>query len=60
MPPDSPSGFGDLEEIARNERRRIEELLRSKGVGYGSYPRYTVATKGKKVKNQLSCQMPYF
>ncbi|CAK7351513.1 unnamed protein product [Dovyalis caffra] len=45
----SPSSYGDLEEIAKKERQRIEELLKSKGIKYGSYPRFTVAVKGQKV-----------
>ncbi|XP_011046997.1 PREDICTED: 26S protease regulatory subunit 7 homolog isoform X1 [Populus euphratica] len=45
----SPSSYGDLEEIAKKERQRIEELLKSKGIKYGSYPRFTIAVKGQKV-----------
>ncbi|KAJ4842748.1 hypothetical protein Tsubulata_013369 [Turnera subulata] len=44
-----PSTFPNLEEIAKKERQRIEELLKSKGLRYGSYPRFTVAVKGQKV-----------
>lgn len=45
----SPSSYGDLEEIAKKERQRIEELLKSKGIKYGSFPRFTIAVKGQKV-----------
>ncbi|KAB5560361.1 hypothetical protein DKX38_005318 [Salix brachista] len=45
----SPSSYGDLEEIAKKERQRIEELLKGKGIKYGSYPRFTIAVKGQKV-----------
>lgn len=38
-----------MEETARRERLRIEELLKSKGVQYGSYPRFSVSIKGQKV-----------
>ncbi|XP_029128289.1 ATPase family AAA domain-containing protein 1-B isoform X2 [Cajanus cajan] len=42
-------GGVDVQETARKERERIEELLRSRDVQYGSYPRFTVAAKGQKV-----------
>ncbi|KDP20696.1 hypothetical protein JCGZ_21167 [Jatropha curcas] len=62
LSPDSPSSYQDLEEIAKKERQRIEELLRSKGMKYGSYPRFTVALKGQKVtiKFQIppACDVP--
>ncbi|XP_065879341.1 uncharacterized protein [Euphorbia lathyris] len=61
-PSESPSNFEDLEEIAKKERKRIESLLKSKGVKFGSYPRFTVAVKGQKVtvKFQIShsCDVP--
>ncbi|GJV28902.1 hypothetical protein Tco_1385350 [Tanacetum coccineum] len=39
----------DMEAIAKKERTWLEELLKSKGMPYGSYPRFTVAVKGQKV-----------
>ena len=47
--PSQTSSYSDLEETAKKERLRLEELLKSKGVGYGFYPRFTVAVKGQKV-----------
>ncbi|XP_019243890.1 PREDICTED: uncharacterized protein LOC109223875 isoform X3 [Nicotiana attenuata] len=51
-----------LEETAKKERRRLENLLKSKGVQYGSFPRFTVAVKGQKVtiKFQVppTCEIP--
>lgn len=44
----------DLEEVAKKERRRIEELLARKGMRYGSYPKFTVAVKGQKVNTLIS------
>ncbi|WCJ20145.1 P-loop containing nucleoside triphosphate hydrolases superfamily protein [Euphorbia peplus] len=62
QPSESPSKYKDLEEIAKKERERIESLLKSKGMNYGSYPRFTVAVKGQKVtvKFQISptCDVP--
>ena len=49
MPSEIPSSYDDLEEIAKKERRKLEDLIRSKGMKYGSYPRFTVAVKGQKV-----------
>ncbi|KAE9599085.1 putative adenosinetriphosphatase [Lupinus albus] len=46
---DSANKTEDVESIAVKERYRIEELLRSRGIRYGSYPRFTVAVKGQKV-----------
>lgn len=43
-----------MEAIAKKERTRLEELLKTKGMQYGSYPRFTVAVKGKKVIRLLS------
>ncbi|KAH9609606.1 hypothetical protein KSS87_014078 [Heliosperma pusillum] len=61
LPPPS-SSYEDLEETAKKERRRLEELLRSKGMQYGSYPRLTVAVKGQKIaiKFQVppNCEIP--
>ncbi|XP_057431529.1 cell division control protein 48 isoform X2 [Lotus japonicus] len=39
----------DVQETARKERHRIDELLRSRGIRSGSYPGFTVAVKGQKV-----------
>ncbi|KAG5620701.1 hypothetical protein H5410_005919 [Solanum commersonii] len=51
-----------LEETAKRERLRLENLLKSKGVKYGSCPRFTVAVKGQKVtiKFQVppTCEIP--
>ncbi|KAF2303696.1 hypothetical protein GH714_021316 [Hevea brasiliensis] len=62
LPSESPSSYKDLEEIAKQERQRIEELLKSKGVRFGYYPRFTVAVKGQKVtiKFQIppACDVP--
>ncbi|KAL9243486.1 hypothetical protein vseg_017367 [Gypsophila vaccaria] len=62
LPIEPSQSYGDLEETAKNERRRLEELLRSKGMHYGSYPRLTVAVKGQKiaVKFQVPshCEIP--
>ncbi|PWA89624.1 P-loop containing nucleoside triphosphate hydrolases superfamily protein [Artemisia annua] len=44
-----PSTHVDMEAIAKKERARLEELLKSKRMTYGSYPRFTVAVKGQKV-----------
>ncbi|EXB77024.1 Cell division cycle protein 48-like protein [Morus notabilis] len=48
-PSESPASFVDLEEVAKKERKRIEELLKAKGIRHGSYPRFTIAIKGQKV-----------
>ncbi|GAV73208.1 AAA domain-containing protein [Cephalotus follicularis] len=57
FPPESQSSYVDLEEIAKKERMRIEELLKSKGQQYGYYPRFTVAVKGQKVT--IKFQIPH-
>ncbi|KAJ0692137.1 putative AAA+ ATPase domain, ATPase, AAA-type, core [Helianthus annuus] len=49
LPPKAPSTHVDMEAIAKKERVRLENLLKSKGMLYGSYPRFTVAVKGQKV-----------
>lgn len=49
LPSEPPASPVDLEEIAKKERQRIENLLKDKGIKYGSYPRFTVAVKGQKV-----------
>ncbi|XP_043689240.1 outer mitochondrial transmembrane helix translocase isoform X2 [Telopea speciosissima] len=63
LPSESPSNYTDLEKIAKQERLRLEELLKSKGMFYGSYPRFTVAIKGQKVtiKFQIppTCEAPH-
>lgn len=48
MPSEIPPSYDDLEEIAKMERRKLEDLIRSK-MKYGFYPRFTVAVKGQKV-----------
>lgn len=49
-PPESPPSYADLEEIAKKERHRLEELIKSKGMKLGlSCPRFIVAVKGQKV-----------
>ncbi|TKY72199.1 nucleoside-triphosphatase protein [Spatholobus suberectus] len=50
------NGGVDVQEIAKKERERIEELLRSRGIRYGSYPRFTVAVKGQKIS--IKFQIP--
>ncbi|RDX82501.1 hypothetical protein CR513_36697, partial [Mucuna pruriens] len=49
-------GGVDVQESAKKEREKIEDLLRSKGIRYGSYPRFTVAVKGHKVS--IKFQIP--
>ncbi|KAK2992202.1 hypothetical protein RJ640_005689 [Escallonia rubra] len=62
VPTPTPSSYVDLEESARNEKRLLEELLKSKNMKYGSYPQFTVAVKGQKitVKFQIppTCEIP--
>ncbi|GFP85070.1 cell division cycle protein 48 homolog mj1156 [Phtheirospermum japonicum] len=52
----------NLEDIARRDKVRLEELIKNKGVRYGSYPRFTVAVKGQKVTIRFqvppSCEIP--
>ncbi|XP_077217057.1 P-loop containing nucleoside triphosphate hydrolases superfamily protein isoform X2 [Tasmannia lanceolata] len=45
----SPSNYDGMEKIASQERQRLEELLRNKGMQYGTYPSFTVAVKGQQV-----------
>lgn len=48
--PDSSEASGvDLEELVSAERKRIEELISSRGMQRGTYPPFTVAVKGQKV-----------
>lgn len=56
LPSEPHASYGDLEETAKKERRRLEDLLKSKGMQYGSYPKFTVAVKGQKV-NILASNM---
>jgi hypothetical protein len=49
LPSESSPKYAELEETAKQERQRIEELLRSKGIARGSFPRFTVGVKGQKV-----------
>lgn len=49
LPSESPSGGENIEEMAKRERLRIEELLKSKGMQHGSFPKFSVAVKGQKV-----------
>ncbi|KAL6562282.1 hypothetical protein OROGR_003289 [Orobanche gracilis] len=63
-PPEFPSApsHHNLEEIARRDKTRLEEMLKSKGGRFGSYPRFTVAVKGQKVTIRFqvppSCEIP--
>ncbi|KAK6123923.1 hypothetical protein DH2020_042342 [Rehmannia glutinosa] len=63
-PPESPpvSSHHYLEEIARRDKARLEELLKNKGGRFGSYPRFTVSVKGQKVTIRFqvppSCEIP--
>lgn len=57
LPSESPSSFTNLEENARKERGRIEELIRSRGLKSGSYPPFTVSLKGGKVITLNSFRM---
>lgn len=49
LPSEFPPSYTSLEENAKKERGRLEELIRAKGMKYGSYPRFAVALKGQKV-----------
>ncbi|KAL6520521.1 hypothetical protein OROHE_017109 [Orobanche hederae] len=59
--PPAPSHH-NLEEIARRDKTRLEEMLKNKGGRFGSYPRFTVAVKGQKVTIRFqvppSCEIP--
>ncbi|XP_012569286.1 uncharacterized protein [Cicer arietinum] len=46
----------DVQEIAKKERQRIQELLTTRGIRQGSYPRFNVAVKGQKVS--IKFQIP--
>ncbi|KAK7294857.1 hypothetical protein RJT34_17754 [Clitoria ternatea] len=56
---DNAAGNVDVQDRVRKERKRIEELLRSRGIQYGSYPRFTVAAKGQKVIPWLAYTIVY-
>ncbi|KAL5972566.1 hypothetical protein ACLOJK_039371 [Asimina triloba] len=43
------SHSGGMDRIASQERKRLEELLRSRGMQRGSYPPFSVAVKGQQV-----------
>lgn len=43
------SSQNNLDEIARKEKARLVELLKTKGGRTGSYPQFTVSVKGQKV-----------
>ena len=45
---ETSKSYEDLEEIAKKERRQIEDSLKGKGLQYGLYPKVTVAVKGIK------------
>lgn len=49
LPAKDLSTHADMEEIAKKERQRIEQLIRNKGMKYGACPRFTVGVKGQKV-----------
>lgn len=50
-PVDPPPNYVD---IAKKERARIEELIKSKGTRTDSYPRFNVAVRGQKVSALIS------
>lgn len=62
LPSELPSSHDDLEEKAKKERHRLEDLIRSKGMKYGSYPRFIVAVKGQKIAIKFQvpayCEIP--
>ncbi|XP_058723741.1 uncharacterized protein LOC131595415 [Vicia villosa] len=49
-------GYEDVQEIAKKERERIQDLLRTKGIRQGSCPQFNVAVKGQKVS--IKFQIP--
>ncbi|XP_078174782.1 P-loop containing nucleoside triphosphate hydrolases superfamily protein isoform X2 [Carex rostrata] len=57
------SSSGGWEDLVGEERKRIEELLKSKGMQRGSYPPYSVSVKGPKVtvkfKIPPACEMSH-
>ncbi|VFQ88925.1 unnamed protein product [Cuscuta campestris] len=64
FPSESPPALrhNDLEELAMKEKNRLGELIKTKGMLVGTYPRYTVSVKGQKVaiKFQVpqTCEIP--
>ncbi|KAL5097436.1 hypothetical protein RYX36_001763 [Vicia faba] len=42
-------GCEDVQEIAKKERERIQDLLKTRGIRQGSCPHFSVAVKGQKV-----------
>ncbi|XP_050206297.1 uncharacterized protein LOC126655933 [Mercurialis annua] len=58
----SASLYKHLEDIAKQERHRIEDSLKLKGLKTGAYPKFIVAVKGQKVtiKFQIppACDVP--
>ncbi|KAK1578212.1 hypothetical protein Q3G72_028519 [Acer saccharum] len=48
LPVETSKSYEDLEEIAKKERRRIEDSLKGKGLQYGLCPKVTVPVKGQK------------
>ncbi|XP_050369578.1 uncharacterized protein LOC126787722 [Argentina anserina] len=48
IPADAPAN-NNVEEIAKKQKREIEDLIKSKGMRLGSYPNFTVSVKGQKV-----------
>ncbi|GKE41503.1 hypothetical protein Tco_1468787, partial [Tanacetum coccineum] len=57
LPLEAPVTHVDMEAIAKKEPTRLEELLKSKGMPYGSYPRFTVAVKGQKFQIPPTCEI---
>ncbi|KAI4371158.1 hypothetical protein MLD38_019424 [Melastoma candidum] len=55
-PVPSPSEGRDLEQIAKDERARVTNMMRSKGQPHGFIPRFSVAVKGQRVS--LKFQVP--
>ncbi|KAK1565653.1 hypothetical protein Q3G72_031791 [Acer saccharum] len=49
LPVETSKSYEDLEEIAKKERRRIEDSLKGKGLQYGLCPKVTVPVKRQKV-----------
>ncbi|KMZ61143.1 hypothetical protein ZOSMA_54G00740 [Zostera marina] len=60
--PETTSNFKEMEKLASQERRKLEELISSKGMQRGTYPSFAVAVKGSKVtvKFQIpqTCDVP--
>ncbi|KAF9587539.1 hypothetical protein IFM89_003997 [Coptis chinensis] len=62
LPELSPPDYVDVEKIVKQERKRLEELLKNKGMQQTSYPRFVVAMKGQKVSIKFQippdCEVP--